>query len=151
VVAALGDVVHIPTKSLQDAASRVLAFVAANKHLLPYTYQYKTEIPPDPRMTPGFNTGGLSGIRLPGDSDHHYLIKAGLNVCRLEKSGVGPDGRGVKISERDLRGERKLLTENRGVITIRRTRAKTDLLKALAEIEKFLNGVDVLEITKTID
>ena len=142
----LGETVNIPADALRMAADRVSAFVAENKHLLPYTYQFKTEIPPDPRMATGFSSGGMSGIRLPGDSEHYYFISAGLNECRLEKS----DKRGVTVEERDLRGERNFMTDGLGMITIRRTRAKADLLKALPEIKSFLLKVGDVEITKSI-
>ena len=149
-VASLGDVVRIHTATMLSAADSVTAFVESNKDALPYTYQFKEEIPPDPQMTPGFSTGGMSGIRLPGDTEHYFCIWAGLNECRLEKSAIGSDGRGFKVDEQDLRGQKELLTTNMGKITIRRTRAKTELIKELAKIQRFLHDVSAPEVTKCV-
>ena len=150
IVPAMGEPLHVATTVLRSAADTVLAFVTRSRDVLPYTYQFKLEFPSDPRMTPGFSTGGMSGMRLPGDSEHYYAIRAGLNECRLEKWGIGPDGRGCKIDERDLRGEREFLSANMGNITIRRTRAKADLVKALSEIQRFLQRVSSLEVVKSV-
>jgi hypothetical protein len=133
IVPALGAEVQIKTIELRAAADRLQAFFTENSQLLPYTYQFKCERPPDPRMTPGFSTGGMSGLRLSGDNEHYYFIRAGLNECSLEKMGIGPDRRGFTVDHRDLRGERELQTENLGKITIRRSRAKSDLAKAIGE------------------
>jgi hypothetical protein len=150
-VPALGDEVRVPSDALRLAADRVAAFVSENRGLLPYTYQFKVERPGDPNITPGFTTGGMSGIRLPNDADNRYWIRAGLNECRLKQIPINGSSRSLSWDEaRDLRGERQLLTENLGLITIRRTRAKTDLLKALAEMQSFLKKITVLEVTKSI-
>jgi hypothetical protein len=150
VVPSLGEPVRVATPTLRSAIGAVMAFIASNKDLLPYTYQFKVETPPDPRMTPGFGTGGMSGIRLPGDTDCSYTIRAGLNECRLDKISVGPDGRPHHELARDLRGERELPTANMGKITIRRTRAKTDLVKALPKIQAFLRDISSPEVTKSV-
>jgi hypothetical protein len=149
-VPSLGEPVRVSTSILRSAVDAVIAFIAGNKDVLPYTYQFKAETPPDPRMTPGFSTGGMSGIRLPGDNDRSYTIRAGLNECRLEKLAVGPDGRPDYELERDLRGERELLTSNLGRIAIRRTRAKADLVKALPQIQRFLRSISTADVTKCV-
>jgi hypothetical protein len=101
-------------------------------------------------MTPGFGTGGMSGIRLSCDTDGAYSIRAGLNECRLDKLAVGPDGRPYYELERDLRGERELLTSNLGRIAIRRTRAKADLVKALPQIQRFLGSISSPDVSKCV-
>jgi hypothetical protein len=151
IVPALGSEVCVPTNELRTAADRVAAFFMENSDLLPYTYQFKCERSPDPRIASGgFGTGGMSGLRLPGDKDHYYLIRAGLNECSLEKMAVGPDGRGFTVDKRDLRGESQLLTETVGKISIRRSRAKSELRQAVGEIRLFLQNVKAHEVTKTV-
>ena len=150
IVPELGAEIQIPTVALRAAADRVSTFFSENGHLLPYTYQFKPERSGDPRITPGFSTGGMSGLRLPGDSKHYYFIRAGLNECSLEKRGIGADGRGYTADVRDLRSERRLLTENLGMITIRRTRAKSELRKAVEEIRRFLEKTTVEEVVKSV-
>jgi hypothetical protein len=150
-VAELGDEVSVSTSVLRTAVEKVLVFLAENKKVLPYTYQFKLEIPPDPRMGTGFGTGGMSGIRMTGDEEHYYYIKAGLNICRLEKLGIGPDGRGIVVEKRDIRDEKELSTSNLGRIQIRRTRAKADLVKELPEIQRFLQQVTSAEVIKSVN
>ena len=150
VVPSVGGPVRVPTPTLRSALDAVMAFIAGNKDVLPYTYQFKVETPPDPRMTPGFGTGGMSGIRLPGDADRSYTLRAGLNECRLEKLAVDPDGRPYYELERDLRGERELPTSNLGKIAIRRTRAKADLVRALPKIQQFLRGINSPDVSKCV-
>ena len=148
-VPALGESVRVAADTLAAAADAVLALVADRRDLLPYTYQFKEEVAADPGARPGFGTGGVSGIRLPGD-DGYYSIRAGLNECRLRRIAIGPDGRGYTVDERDLRGERELLTANMGRIVIRRTRAKTDLVRALGEMARFFRTVGSAEVAKRV-
>ena len=70
----------IATPSLRRSASAIDQFLAANAHVLPATYQFKLERFPVAGVPQGsFGSGGSSGFRLPGDADHWYMIKAGLN------------------------------------------------------------------------
>ena len=74
----------IATPSLRRSASAIDEFLAANAHVLPATYQFKLERFPVAGVPQGsFGSGGSSGFRLPGDADHWYMIKAGLNECTL--------------------------------------------------------------------
>jgi hypothetical protein len=147
----LGAVVNVPTDELRAAADRLEAFFSSHSDLLPYTYQFSCERTGDPYIVPGgFSTGGMSGLRLPGDDVHYYFIRAGFDECSLEKSRAGPDGRGVNVDRRDLRGERELLTENMGKIRIRRRRARTELRQAVAEIKQFLRDITSPGIAKSV-
>jgi hypothetical protein len=70
----------IATPSLRRSASAIDQFLAANALVLPATYQFKLERFPVAGVPPGgFGSDGFSGFRLPGDADHWYMIKAGLN------------------------------------------------------------------------
>jgi hypothetical protein len=150
-VPALGSEVRVPTNELRTAADHVAAFFTGSPQLLPYTYQFKCERSPDPRIAAGgFGTGGMSGLRLPGDNNHYYFLRAGLNECSLERKAVGPDGRGFTIDKRDLRGERELQTETVGKISIRRSRAKSELRQAVGEIRVFLQNVTADAVAKTV-
>ena len=39
-----------------------------------------------------YSTGGLSGLKLPGDEENYYWIQAGLDECVLKKMTRLPDG-----------------------------------------------------------
>jgi hypothetical protein len=146
-----GEAVRIKTAALKESAAAIDRFLADNAHLLPATYQFKLERFPVPGVpVGGFDTGGISGLRLPGDQDHFYWIQAGLNECVLKKMAVGLDGRGVIVEERDLRGESELLTESAGKVQFRRRAAKTTLRRALREIAAFADGVAAMEMTKIV-
>jgi len=151
VVPALGAEVSIPTTELRAATARVEAFLAEDSDLLPHTYQFKYDRPPDPQMAAGFHTGGMSGLRLSGDDEHYYAIHAGLNECYLQKWEVSADGHGVLLERRDLRDVRELQTQNLGKITIRRIRTKARLRQIVAEIRKFLQNVTAPNVSKIVD
>jgi hypothetical protein len=136
----LGAEVCVPLSDLNSAIEQIDGLLRDQPDLLPYTYQTAHEMSFNDGQTVrfGFSTGGIGGIRLPGDEDHWYFIRAGLNECRLEKMGMQPDGTVRVVEERDLRGERELQTANFGRIQIRRRRAKSTLRKGVAEIRGFL-------------
>ena len=153
-----GDEVRVPLCDLRNAVEQIDGLLRDQPGLLPYTYQFKPEyissgdLSDDRRIEwHKFGTGGLSGIRLPGDEVHWYAIHAGLNECRLEKLAKQHDGRGVIVAQRDIRGERELRTANCGQIQIRKRRAKSSLRKGLAEIRNFLaEKPEGAEVTKVV-
>jgi hypothetical protein len=142
----LGDEVLVPLFDLRNAVEQIDSLLHDRPELLPYTYQFKPEYlssgdPSDDRRIEWgeFGTGGLSGIRLPGDEVHWYAIHGGLNECRLEKIAAQQDGKdSIIVDQRDMRGERELWTANCGRIQIRKRRTKSSLRKGLAEIRDFL-------------
>jgi hypothetical protein len=146
----LGESVRIKTIALKESAVAIDQFLAKNAQLLPATYEYKLGHIMDGTPMRFFNGGGFSGLRLPGDPDHWYSIRTGLNECTLTKMKKGPDGKGVLVEKRDLRGETELLTENFGKVQFRRRAAKTTLRLALREIAAFAERIDSAELTKTV-
>ncbi len=147
----LGEPVRVKSISLKDSALAIDRFLADNAQMLPATYQYKLErflVPGWPAG--GFDTGGISGLRLPNDPDHFYSLWGGLNKLLLKKMAVGSDGKGVIVEERDLRNETELLTENAGRVQFRRRAAKTTLRRALREIAAFADSVISVELTKIV-
>ena len=147
----LGESVQIKTAVLKQPALDIDRFLADNAQLLPATYQFKLERFPVPGVPAGgFDTGGISGLRLPNDPDHFYWIQAGLNELRLKKMAVGPDGKGVIVEDRDMRNETELLTESAGKVQFRRRAAKTTLRRALREIAAFADSVRSDELTKVV-
>jgi hypothetical protein len=147
----LGLAVEIETAALKESSLAIERFLGEHSQLLPATYQYKMERFPVPGVPAGgFDTGGFSGLQLPGDPHHFYSINAGLDKCVLEKMAIGSDGRGVIVEKRDLRGETELITENAGRILIRRRAAKSTLRRALREIATFAGGVASAKLMKII-
>ena len=146
-----GEPVRIQTAALREAAHFLDSFLAENTHLLPATYQFKLERFPVPGVPPGgFETGGISGLRLPGDTVHFYAITSGLNVCELQKMGIAADGNGAILEKRDLRAHTELMTENAGLVKFRRRAAKPTLRRALREIAAFTDSVTCVELTKIV-
>ncbi len=78
------------------------------------------------------------------------MITSGLNVCELQKLGIGADGNGVVVEKRDLRGQTELMTEPAGLVQFRRRAAKTTLRRALREIAAFADSVTCVELTKIV-
>lgn len=147
----LGESVRIKTAALKQSAVEIDHFLADNAQILPATYQFKLERFPVPGVPAGgFDTGGISGLRLPNDPDHYYGIRAGLNKLQLRKMAVGPDGKGVIVEERDMRNETELLTESAGKVQFRRRAAKTTLRRALRDIAAFADRVVSEEVTKVV-
>jgi hypothetical protein len=150
-VAELGEAVQISTAALKKCAFEIDRFVSKNSQFLPATYQFKLERFPVPGVPAGgFETGGISGLRLPNDQDHFYMIHAGLNELRLTKMAEGPDGKGVIVEDRDIRNEASLLTESAGLVRFRRRAAKTTLRLALREISKFAENVASPKLMKMV-
>jgi hypothetical protein len=147
----LGEPVRIKAAALKQSAMDIDRFLASNAQLLPATFEFRLERFPVPGVPArGFETGGISGLRLPNDPDHFYWIEAGLNELSLKKMAVGPDGKGVIVEERDLRNEKELITEDAGKVQFRRRAAKTTLRRALREIAAFADRVASEELTKVI-
>ena len=100
----LGEDVVESVENLREAAAKLTEFIDNHADVLPYTYAYRCErIPGYPGVAVGYSSGGLSGIRLPGDADHFYFLRAGLDECSLERWGVSADGKGFPIDRQDLR------------------------------------------------
>jgi hypothetical protein len=146
----LGEPVRIRTAALTESIMTIDRFLAKNAQLLPATYEYKLERIQDGTPMRGFNGGGFTGLRLSNDPDHVYWINTGLNECTLTKIKKGPDGKGVIVEKRDLRGESELLTESHGKVQFRRRAAKTTLRLALREIAAFTARVNSTELTKIV-
>ena len=144
-----GQPAVIPRATLRDSAAQIETLLVEHPELLPHTYQYKLEFMQqgDKRIVLPFNfdTGGVSGVRLPGDDQHWYSILAGLNKLLLEKRTTNE-----VVEVRDLRGESELSTANMGCIQFRKRRAKTNLRKCLGEILAFLNTIDECQVTKVL-
>jgi hypothetical protein len=149
-----GEPVLVPLATLRESVDQIDTFLAEHPELLPFMYQFKSEYMQigDRRIVRDdrFGTGGQSGFRLPGDEDHFYCIWAGLNELRLEKMALAPNGTGKVVEERDLRGEKELMTSNSGRVQFRKRRAKTSLRKALQEIREFLAELTDPKVTKIL-
>jgi hypothetical protein len=153
----LGEEVTVPLDALRQAVEEIDSLLRDRPELLPYTYQFKCEYI---RVGPAehhqyirkdrFDTGGLSGFRLPGDDEHRYAIFAGLNKLELTKMAVQPDGTGKIVEVRDIRGLRELQTADHGLMQFRRRRAKSSLRRGLGEIREFLSSVGGPDVVKVV-
>ncbi len=136
----LGQEATVPLSALRDAIDRIESLLRDRPELLPYTYEFKCEsfVVNGQRIETNFSTGGMSGLRLPGDEENWYSIQAGLDECRLDKMALQSDGTVRVVEQRDLRDEREVQTSNLGPIRIRKRRTKSSLRRGFAEIREFL-------------
>ena len=138
----LSEEVVLPVEGVRRAITEIRAFLDRGTDQLPFTYMFKREylelhgerFPIDV----DFVTGGFSGFRLVGDPDHSCAIEAGLDVCRLGRRRIGPDGRPQSAGWRDLREETELQTVECGRIEIRKDRSMAGLREMLADLDGFL-------------
>ncbi len=139
----------IKRSEMKAAALQIQSTMRSNKDLLPYTYQFSREFDSNPLQTGKFSTGGQSGIQLVGDTDHYYSLWAGFDKLLLKKSAVQPNGQGVLVDTKDLRGTAELLSSNMGKISIRKSRTRTDVTKLLKDLIAFLETVDATIVLKS--
>lgn len=153
-VADFGAEVLVPLDALRVAIGRVDGLLRDRPGLLPRTYEFKCEYVAvgDARIEGfDFSTGGHCGFRLPGDDEHCYAIRAGVDECRLEQMAVQPDGTGKVVARRDLRGESELPTANCGRVQIRERPTPSGLRAGLARIGTFLRSLpEGAEVTKVV-
>jgi hypothetical protein len=150
-VGELGEPVQIKTAALKQSALDIDRFLADNAQLLPATYQFKLErFPVAGVPVGGFDTGGISGLRVPNEPDHRYWIDAGLNKLVVTKIAIGADGKGVIEEKRDMRNETELITDDAGKVQFRRRAAKTTLRRALRDIAAFADRAASEEVTKIV-
>jgi hypothetical protein len=93
--------------------------------------------------------GGVSGIRLPGDDVHRYMIDARWpNECELVKMAV-EEGQGVIVERRDIRHLKEIETANMGTIKILKRRAASRLRVELESLKEFALAAGDAEIEKS--
>jgi hypothetical protein len=98
-------------------------------------------------------SGGSSGHRLPGDSDHAYAIVCGFGICDLVKLGSDAQGQGVLIETTDCRRLKEIETVNNGTVVIKKRKIKTNLAKLFADLQTFLErqSAETIGISKQDD
>jgi len=137
----LGEDEGVLVRDLRDAIDRIDRMLSRYPEPTRYLYQYKAEYWEfgDRRIEiDEFGDGSLAGIRLLGDEEHTYVIRAGLERCCLEKRSNRADRARGPVESRDLRDEQFLETANFGRIRIRKSRVESDLRAKLAEIRRFI-------------
>ena len=116
-----------------------LDLVEEDLTLLSYRYGFRIESP-EARMRDGIEmmggSGGMSGIRMNGDS-FHYTIRANIAECRLDRLGVDGQGRGVVVETTDIRSLKRLETDSLGPVVISRRKLKTSLPDTLRGVARF--------------
>lgn len=129
---------------LEDMLGAVVlinAFLRDNPEFLPFTYEFKCQEVNFGGVVAGgiFSTGGVGGIRLPGDEENAYAIWAGLDKCEMWKSPIRSDGKRDLVERQDIRGLNELQTTSlHGVIEFRRLKSGANLLALLSEARAFL-------------
>ncbi|MHB1557647.1 MAG: hypothetical protein ACYC61_09225 [Isosphaeraceae bacterium] len=93
------------------------------------------------------SSGGVSGIRMPGDDSCDYSMRAGLGVCKLERRAVDENGAGVVTEMIDCRDRTRLTTANCGDIVIKRRTMKLELPGLLKELHSRLVDQESGELT----
>jgi hypothetical protein len=102
-------------------------------HLLPYHYSYQIG---DGEMF-GRGSGGCSGFHVNGKI---HSIQGGAGVCYLEECSVGLDG-GARVSNViDIRGKKRIETDDFGPIKIYRRKLTITLSDTLPLLVSFLRG-----------
>jgi len=146
-----GRAVPVPAEELAGAADAVLQLLRDRPDVQPATYQWRAQFLPGTTQPDGrWNGGAMSGLRLPGDPDHFYLLRVGPDQCELEKMAVGADGRGVSAGREDLRGRAHVRTETLGRVDLRRRPAGAGLRKKLDELRRFFAGLTGQRVSKVL-
>jgi hypothetical protein len=146
-----GRAVPVPAEELAGAVDAVLQLLRDRPDVQPATYQWRAEFLPGSTQPDGtWNGGAMSGLRLPGDRDHFYMLRVGPDQCELEKMAVGEDGRGVSVGREDLRGRDHVQTETVGRVDLRRRTAGAGLRKKLDEPRGFFAGLRGQRVSKVL-
>lgn len=132
----------IPGEILAQAVREVLDAIEAEGEKLSYVYGFVVK--EGPMASSG--SGGISGIRMPGDSDAYYSLWAGIGELRLKRMLVSGDGTGQDVEVRDCRERKSLVTENMGVIQIKRRKVKLSLPDRFAELHSDLLHAGPVEL-----
>ncbi len=91
-------------------------------------------------------TGIFAGIRLNGDIEHSFTLRCDLGVCDLTMMGLDEQGRGVAKGVTDLRGQKSLLSDNVGEITIKSRPIKSGVHENIRGLIAFLSDAKSDEI-----
>ncbi len=83
--------------------------------------------------------GIFTGIRLNGDTEHSFTLRCDVGVCDLTMIGLDEHGRGVAKGVTDLRGQKSLLSDNVGEITIKSRPIKSGVHENIRELIAFLS------------
>jgi hypothetical protein len=132
----------LPRSDLVEAVGEAVRVLEQDGEALSYMYSFTVK--EGPLASTG--SGAFAGIRMPGDESSHYVLWAGLGVCKLERRGTDDDGSGSVIERIDCRDRTKLATENCGVIAIKRRKMKLALPVLLKELHSKLVEQDCAEL-----
>jgi hypothetical protein len=119
---------------LLEAVETILARLDSDSARLPYVYEHAIV---EGSYAGVSGSGMVSGILINGDG-FVYAIEGGLGRCNLIKQGVGPDGWGIDLETKDIRGLKTLQTDNLGEIKLTRKKKATRLKETLTQMKDFL-------------
>jgi hypothetical protein len=148
---AFGQPVPVLADELAEATAALLGLLKERPDLQPMAYQMRNErLPNSDQPDRTWQGGAVSGLRLPVDPDHFYMIRVGANTCQLTKVAVGPDGRGIILGTEDLRGQTQIQTETVGRVDFRARPAGAGLRKRLVAMGEFFASVSGLPVYKKL-
>ncbi len=133
----------IPCRDLAHTVGTAIRELEAHGEVLSCMYSFT--IKEGPLASSG--SGGVSGIRMPGDDSCFYSMRAGLGVCKLERRAVDENGAGVVTEVIDCRDRTRLTTANCGEIVIKRRTMKLELPSSLKELHSRLLDQESGELT----
>lgn len=136
-----GSEARVALQVILASAQRVVDCIESNSDLWPMTFQFKTEHLHPIAASSGYQTGAISGIRLTGDEDHWYMLRAGVNKCCLRKVKGGPADSAQSAEEIDVRDRHELMTETHGRIRIRKVKRRTELRECVSSLVKYLGSL----------
>jgi hypothetical protein len=119
--------------ALLQAATEFHDAIEQQRSLLPYHYSYQIG---DGTMF-GRGSGGASGFHIDGKI---HSIQGGAGVCYLQEIGVGSDGRGQVVNTIDIRGEKRVETDDFGPIKIYRRKLSLTLFETVPPLVSFLRN-----------
>lgn len=135
----------VETRKLTQSVNVLVEAIMNNPELLPYTYHYSEKVLPGSGIY-SKGSGVTSGVLIQGEP---YCIEAGLDICQLTRM-YKEDGVWKKDKPKDVKNLKEIVTENIGVIEIKREKKRTQLIRNLKKLRNFVKNSEVDVIQKIL-
>ena len=126
----------LDARELETSAKAYQELLRTSK-TLPYSYFFRVRLAEGLPVSVGYE--GLSGFHIQG---HLYALNVGLGKCELVRVEIMPDGKGQDVEFTDIRGQKEIVTDDHGVVTLHRKRSSNTLKELLDEIARFAADVE---------
>ena len=134
----LGEESQISVSEYKNATEKIIEKLQCPDNSFG-VYQYKFSDPKHHTMQKGYRSGKTSGIRLPNDPlNIYYLIGSGFDYCYLTQNRILVNGKAEFVQEIDIREKSEIETTNGGILKIRKSKSKSELLAMLLLVKKFV-------------